>query len=58
MGDPAQGGVVSFAQVEAELLEWIADQGWMTGDGPKVLLAGAVGWLRERNALLPGVTTL
>ncbi|WSV87561.1 DUF4158 domain-containing protein [Nocardia sp. NBC_01009] len=51
-------GLVSFAQVEAELLEWIADQGWMTGDGPKVLLAGAVGWLRERNALLPGVTTL
>lgn len=50
--------MVSFAQVEAELLEWIADQGWMTGDGPKVLLAGAVGWLRERNALLPGVTTL
>ncbi|WP_228000393.1 DUF4158 domain-containing protein [Nocardia australiensis] len=51
-------GLISFAQVEADLLAWIADQAWMTGDGPKSLLAGAVGWLRERNALLPGVTTL
>ncbi|GAC55078.1 putative transposase [Gordonia amicalis NBRC 100051 = JCM 11271] len=51
-------GLVSYAQVEAELLTWIADQAWMTGDGPKALLAGAVDWLRKRNALLPGVTTL
>ncbi|MFE9328636.1 DUF4158 domain-containing protein [Nocardia sp. NPDC052278] len=51
-------GLFSFAQVEAELLAWIADQAWMTGDGPKALLAGAVGWLREHNALLPGITTL
>lgn len=51
-------GLVSFAQVEADLLAWIADQAWMTGDGPKSLIAGAVDWLRTRNALLPGITTL
>lgn len=51
-------GLVSYAQVEAELLAWIADQAWMTGDGPKALLSGAVDWLRKRNALLPGITTL
>lgn len=51
-------GLVSFAQVEVELLAWITDQAWMTGDGPKALLSGAVGWLRKHNALLPGVTTL
>ncbi|WSF94655.1 DUF4158 domain-containing protein [Nocardia vinacea] len=51
-------GLISFAQVEAELLAWITDQAWMTGDGPKASLSGAVGWLREHNALLPGITTL
>lgn len=51
-------GLTEFAQVEAELVAWVADQAWMTGDGPKALKAGAVRWLRERAALLPGVTTL
>ncbi|MEV0108450.1 DUF4158 domain-containing protein [Nocardia sp. NPDC050799] len=51
-------GLVSYAEVEAELLAWIVDQAWMTGDGPQVLQAGAVRWLREKNALLPGITTL
>lgn len=51
-------GLTEFAQVEGELVAWIADQAWMTGDGPKALTAGAVRWLRERSALLPGVTTL
>ncbi|NKY53917.1 Tn3 family transposase [Nocardia vermiculata] len=51
-------GLTPFAQVEAELAAWVADQAWMTGDGPKALTAGAVRWLRERAALLPGVTTL
>jgi hypothetical protein len=50
--------LASFAQVEAELSAWIADQSWMNGDGPKVIFDGAVAWLRERQALLPGVTTL
>ncbi|WP_328401142.1 DUF4158 domain-containing protein [Nocardia sp. NBC_00403] len=51
-------GLVGFAEVEAELSAWIADQSWMTGDGPKVISDGAVAWLRERQALLPGITTL
>jgi len=51
-------GLVSFADVEAELAAWIADQAWMTGDGPKAIFAGAVTWLRARQALLPGITTL
>ena len=28
------------------------------GDGPEVIFAGAVTWLRERRVLLPGVITL
>ena len=52
-------GLTSFADVEAKLRVWIADQAWMTGDGPKAILQGAVAWLRERQALLPlGITTL
>jgi hypothetical protein len=52
-------GLMPFADVEAELRVWIADQAWMTGDGPKAIVQGAVAWLRQRQALLPfGVTTL
>ncbi|WP_327118915.1 Tn3 family transposase [Nocardia sp. NBC_01730] len=50
--------LVAFAEVEAELSAWIVDQSWMTGDGPKAISDGAVAWLRERQALLPGITTL
>ena len=50
--------LVSFAEVEAEVVAWITDQAWMTGDGPKALLAGVVAWVRQRGALLPGITTL
>lgn len=39
-------------------MAWIADQPWTTGDGPKAIFAGAIDWLRSRNALLPGITTL
>ncbi|WP_083881026.1 DUF4158 domain-containing protein [Nocardia araoensis] len=48
----------SFADIEGELVAWIADQAWTTGDGPKVLTAGSVRWLREKGVLLPGITTL
>src|SRR5689334_15752440 len=51
-------GLIEFADIEGELVAWIADQAWTTGDGPKVLTAGAVRWLREKGALLRGVTTL
>ena len=51
-------GLKAFSQVETELAAWIADQAWMTGDGPKAILTSAVAWLREHQALLPGITTL
>ncbi len=52
-------GLTPFTEVEPELRAWIADQAWLTGEGPKAILSGAVGWLRGRQALLPaGVTTL
>lgn len=51
-------GLTSFTAVEAELSAWVADQAWMTGDGPKAIFEGAVVWLRDRQALLPGITTL
>lgn len=51
-------GLVAFAEVQTELVAWVADQAWMTGDGPKAIFVGAIEWLRSRNALLPGITTL
>jgi len=50
--------LVPFAEVRGELVGWIVDQAWMTGDGPKAIFVGAIEWLRSRNALLPGITTL
>ena len=47
-----------FAQVEAELAVYVGRRAWVTGDTPKAIFADAVGWLRERDVLLPGVTTL
>jgi len=51
-------GYRDFAAAEAELVRWVDDRAWNTGDGPKALFDGAVVWLRERRVLLPGVTTL
>jgi len=50
--------LTAFGAVELELAAWIADQAWMTGDGPKAILEGAIAWLRDRQALLPGIATL
>lgn len=44
-------GLTPYADVESELAAWVADQAWMTGDGPKAMFAGAVEWLRTRQAL-------
>lgn len=51
-------GYRDFPAVEAELVKWVDDRAWNTGDGPKALFDGAVVWLRERRVLLPGVTIL
>ena len=47
-----------FAEVEEELIRWVDDRAWITGDGPRTLFDAAVGWLRERQVPLPGVSTL
>lgn len=50
--------LTEFAQVEAELAVFVGRRAWVTGDGPKVIFADAVAWLRERDVLLPGVSRL
>ncbi|HEX8157100.1 MAG TPA: DUF4158 domain-containing protein [Solirubrobacteraceae bacterium] len=51
-------GYRDFVDAEAELAAWVGDRAWTTGEGPVAVFNGAVGWLRERQVLLPGVTTL
>ncbi|TMR30345.1 Tn3 family transposase [Actinomadura geliboluensis] len=51
-------GLKEFTAAEAELREWVAARSWTSGDGPKAIFTDAVGWLRERRVLLPGLTTL
>lgn len=51
-------GLREFAQARSEFEEWVAARAWMTGDGPRAIFADAIGWLRERDVVLPGVTTL
>ena len=36
----------------------MAARSWTSGDGPKAIFTDAVGWLRDRDVLLPGVSTL
>ncbi|MEU1216374.1 Tn3 family transposase [Streptomyces sp. NPDC005790] len=52
------GGWRDFAEVSAELGEWLDARAWTTGDGPKALFDAAAGWLRERRVLLPGASRL
>ncbi len=54
----AEYGYRDFAVAEKELVRWLDDRAWTTGEGPAALFAGAVRWLRERQVLLPGLTTL
>jgi hypothetical protein len=51
-------GYREFAAAEAELVRWLDDRAWTTGEGPKVLFDGAVRWLRERLVLLPAASSL
>lgn len=41
-----------FAEVSAELGEWVEAWAWTTGDGPKALFDALVAWLRERRYLV------
>jgi len=50
-------GYRDFAVVEKELTRRIDDRAWTSGDGPRALFAGAVGWLRERLVLFGGWLT-
>jgi hypothetical protein len=49
---------MDFARVEGELAVFVGRRSWVRGDGPKAIFADAVGWLRERDVLLPGVSRL
>jgi hypothetical protein len=51
-------GLRSSRRPRRGLREWVAARSWMSGDGPKAIFTDAVGWLRERGVLLPGLTTL
>lgn len=51
-------GLRDFVDADQELIRWVDARAWTTGDGPKAIFTDAVGWLLERNVLLPGVTTL
>lgn len=51
-------GYRSFTTAEQELAGWIADTAWTSGEGPTALFDGAVGWLRKRQVLLPGLSRL
>jgi hypothetical protein len=44
--------------MEAKLAVFAGRRARVTGDGPKAIFAGAVGWLRDRDVLLPGVSRL
>ncbi len=54
----ASYGYSNFADAEQELVRWIDDRSWTTGDGPKALLDGAHRWLLARRVLLHGLTRL
>jgi hypothetical protein len=51
-------GLKDFTEVEVELAVFAGRRAWVTGDGPKAIFADAVGWLRDRDVLLPGVSRL
>jgi hypothetical protein len=58
VGDRKDRGYQEFGYAEEEVTKWAAARSRATGDGPKPIFADGLAWLRERNILLPGVTTL
>ena len=51
-------GYREFDDAEDEFAQWAAARSRATGDGPKAVFTDGLAWLRERNILLPGVTTI
>ena len=51
-------GLKDFTDAEEEFAEWVAARSWTSRGRPEGDFPDAVGWLREREVLLPGVTTL
>jgi hypothetical protein len=47
------GRLRDYASAEAELAARVDVLGWAAGDGPKVIFADAVTWLRGPRVLLP-----
>jgi hypothetical protein len=45
-----------FTEAQDELAAWVAARSWTSGDGPKAIFLDAIGWVRERKILLPGVS--
>ena len=52
------GRLGDYASAEAELAARVDVLGWAAGDGPKVIFADAVTWLRGPWCCCPGMTTL
>ncbi len=51
-------GLREFSQAGDEFARWARSRAWNTGQGPKIIFADGVQWLRSNAVLLPGVTTL
>ena len=50
-------GYREFDDAGEEFEQWAAARSRATGDGPKAIFTDGLAWLRERDILLPGVTT-
>lgn len=51
-------GYRDFDDDAEEFARWAAARSRATGDGPKAIFTDGLAWLRERDVLLPGVTTV
>jgi hypothetical protein len=51
-------GYREFDDAAEEFAPWAAARSRATGGGPKAIFTDGLAWLRERDVLLPGVTTV